>query len=74
MPSFSDIMQFVQVFLIPLLGYAAWVLRDINEQLKALNGRIIRVETWKEGHEKLDDTRFGTVKAALQYFNPKKED
>lgn len=72
--TFQDIMQIVQVFLIPLLAYCAWVLRDINNQLRALNGRIIRVESWKEGHEKLDDTRFEAISVILQHTNPKKEE
>ena len=71
--NFSDIMQVVQVFLIPLLAYCTYVLRDINNQLRVLNGRIIRVESWREGHEKLDDARFKAVRVILERAVSKKD-
>jgi len=41
----------------PAVLYGTWVLRDIRNQLRILNGRMIRVETWRDEHEKLDDER-----------------
>lgn len=61
--TFSDIMQIVQTLLIPLLGYAVWVLREINTKLHGLNIRITTMEEWAKGHEKLDDVRFTAVSA-----------
>ena len=47
----------LQGLLVPVLGYGAWILRDIRNQLRTLNGRMIKIEEWRELHDKQDDER-----------------
>lgn len=44
-----------RTFIAPILAYAAYVLRDIRTELRTLNGRMTRVEAWKEAHDDLDE-------------------
>lgn len=47
----SKVMPIVQTIGIPLLGYGAYLLRDIRDELRRLNGRVVRLEQWREDHE-----------------------
>lgn len=59
------ILQFIQFAVVPAIWSGVYVLRDIRRQLAELNGRIIRLEQWSDGHEKLDAERFEDVTERL---------
>lgn len=61
----DNVYKFIQTILLPLLGYGAYVLRDIRNQLQAMNGRLLKSEAWMKAHEKLDDDRFSGIKREL---------
>lgn len=52
----KDLVPVIQIIAVPLLGYGAKVLQDIRRELRQMNGRITRLEEWKEGHEKFSST------------------
>lgn len=62
----SDMLDLVQTFLVPILGYGVYLLNDIRMQLIRLNGRVTRVETWTGEHEKLDDERTETIRQQIR--------
>ena len=57
--------EIFNLIVLPVLSYFAWVLRDINLQLRKINGRVIGLEEWHRGHDKLDDGRFEQVNAEV---------
>ena len=59
-----------QTVLLPLIGYITWVLRDIRAQLSVLNGRLIKLETWKEEHKKQDDDRHEDLSRRVDRSHP----
>jgi hypothetical protein len=59
--------QVLSFFIVPLLGYVSYVVGEIKKQtismnlhLQTLNGRLTRVETKLEDHERYDNMRFST--------------
>lgn len=51
----------MQVVVVPVISYGAWVLKDIRDQLRAMNGRLLTMEQWRADHDKQDDHRHDTV-------------
>ena len=47
----SNLLSTLQTLAVPMLGYGVKVLWDIRKQLQMLNGRLGRLEQWKEDHE-----------------------
>lgn len=58
----------VQTFIAPILAYAAYVLRDVRQELRTLNGRLIKVETWKDMHDHADERLHGELDARLEHL------
>lgn len=59
--SLVDLSEWAGIFralALPAIGYVAYVVRDIRNELRAINGRLGRMEQWREDHEKRDDDRF----------------
>jgi hypothetical protein len=51
----------------PALGaWAIYLLRQILGQLKTLNGRVTRLESWTETHETLDNERLQTIRHSIE--------
>ena len=47
----ADLQQgrgFIQTLAVPILAYGSWVLRDLRNQVRQMNGRVIRLEQWKD--------------------------
>lgn len=57
--------KFVQTIVVPILGYGAYILRDIRHQLRTINGRVMKLEAWTTAHEKIDDDRTKALKREL---------
>lgn len=55
----------LQTLVVPALGYGLKLLWDIREHLRVLNGRVIKLETWSEGHEELDIERAKALKEKI---------
>ena len=49
---FRDLVAAVQVFIIPVLTYVGYTVREVRRELRELNGRTTRLEEWKVGREK----------------------
>ena len=58
--------RLIQVVIVPVTGYGAWVLRDIRDQLRRMNGRVLVSETWREDHTKQDDERHRKLEADME--------
>ena len=58
MHDLRDVLDLLDKLVLPLIGYGAWVLRDIRDHLRILNGRLTRAEQWGVDHEKQDEERF----------------
>mgnify|MGYP001179490387 FL=1 len=51
----------------PALGaWAIYLLRQILGQLKTLNHRVTKLETWTENHEKLDNERLSSIRHTVE--------
>jgi hypothetical protein len=48
----KDIGTILSQFIVPLIGYGAYVLRDIRQDLRRLSDATIRHNEWREMHEK----------------------
>ncbi len=48
----------LQIVVVPMVAYVAWVIRDIRTKVNSMDVRLSRIEEWSRGHEKLDDERF----------------
>jgi hypothetical protein len=53
----DTLLRLTETLLVPLLGYGAYVLRGIRNELRSLNGRLIHMEAWRDQHDKQDDDR-----------------
>ena len=60
----DDIIQAAQVLIVPAVSAAAIYLRrlsvgidGVKEELHTLNGRLIKLETWKSDHHDVDESR-----------------
>ena len=53
----KEILGLLQGFVFPILGYGIYLLSDIRGQLVKLNSRIVKLESWTESHETLDNER-----------------
>lgn len=49
--------QFLNILLVPVTGITVAVYR----QLRALNGRLIRQEEWRQAHTKADEKDFAEI-------------
>ena len=50
----------------PVLGgWAVYLLRQVLGQLRLLNGRMTRTETWQDEHNKQDDIQFDRINREL---------
>ena len=67
MMTFDRLLELVQVFALPIGGWALRQLSLILGQLKMLNGRISRLESWQEHHERLDMERFQSIQHELDH-------
>ena len=51
----SNLLSTLQTLAVPMLGYGVKVLWDIRKQLQTLNGRMGRLEQWKEDHKEQEE-------------------
>lgn len=58
MPWLQGLTLILQYGVLPLMAYVTWVLRDIRDQLRTMNGRMIDMERWRQDHDVRDDERF----------------
>jgi hypothetical protein len=63
--SFSDVIDIIDKLVVPLIGWVAWEIRNVNMQLRVMNGRLGKVEQWAEDHDEHDRTRFDAVNRYL---------
>lgn len=63
--TFDGLLKVWQLIGIPVIAAVAYYVRDISKQLRAMNGRIIKLESWTKAHEKTDDERFSVTKREL---------
>lgn len=62
--SLNDLNELAGIFralALPAIGYVAYVVRDIRNELRRINGRLGRMEQWRDDHEKHDDNRFSQL-------------
>ena len=53
----------------PVLGgWAIYLLRQVLSQLRFLNGRMTRTETWQEDHNRQDDIQFARINRELDHL------
>ena len=67
-----DWLGLLQGLLVPVLGYGAWILRDIRNQLRTLNGRMIKIEEWRGAHDKQDDERHEDLTAHVDRLSDRR--
>lgn len=41
---------FIQAIVAPVVGYGVYVLKGVRDEFRKLNGRLGRIEQWKEDH------------------------
>ena len=46
----ARISPFLQTIVVPIVGYGAFMLKGIRDEFRKLNGRLGRLEQWKEDH------------------------
>lgn len=56
MTDLQSILSVIQILIIPVVGYGVRVLKDIRDEFRALNGRMTRIEQWRDDHIDADDT------------------
>lgn len=61
----DGLLKFWQFIGVPMFGAVVYYVRDIGKQLRALNGRLIRLEAWSLGHEQYDRDFHDTTKREL---------
>lgn len=67
---FRSLLGIIDKLIVPILGYVAYVQREIRNELRALNGRMIKQEQWSHDHDKLDTERFMGLKRELERLGP----
>lgn len=55
------ILYAAEAVIVGLLGYLLKITSDVRDQLRQINGRLGRMEEWRNSHEKSDDERHLTV-------------
>lgn len=50
-------LQVMQVLVIPVLLAGVRALNGVRQEVAKTNGRLTRLETWQEAHDKQDDER-----------------
>ena len=63
--SLSEILPWLDSLVVPLLGYGLFVMRGIREELRKLNGRVIRIEQWSHDHDEADEKAFAQIRRDL---------
>lgn len=53
--------RIVEILLVPILTYGAYILRDIRNEMRRMNGRMVSMEVWRTMHDKQDDERHHDV-------------
>lgn len=61
----KDVVVLLQQVIVPIIGYSAYALRGILRELRAMNGRLGKVEQWTVDHERSDDRALTRIDAAL---------
>lgn len=62
-----DVLSNALRILSPALGaWAIYLLRQILGQLKTLNSRVTKLESWTENHEKLDNERLSSIRHSVE--------
>lgn len=67
MTEIRPLLDLAPTLLVPAIGYGVKLLWDIREHLRMLNGRVTRMEAWKEGHEQLDEERRDALRNELHH-------
>ena len=49
----KEVADFVAKLAVPLLGYGAYILRDIREEIRKLRESLLVLETQREAHQRL---------------------
>ena len=62
----KEALALLQGVVVPILGYGIYLLTDIRNQLRTLNGRVTRLEAWTSSHEKLDDERTEIIREQIR--------
>ena len=63
--TFEQALEIVKACVVPAMAWAVRQLTLILTQLKILNGRMGKMETWQDGHEHLDRERFDSLQREL---------
>lgn len=65
----------INVSVLWLLGRAVVRrLADLTEQVKQTNGTVIRLDAWREAHDKQDDERHGQISRMVgSLLNPRRD-
>jgi TolA-binding protein len=64
----SDLAGLFERLVVPILGYGAYILRDIRNQLRAMNGRLMKMEEWRELHHEQDERFHQETAARVTYL------
>lgn len=62
----QEIANLIAKLAVPLLGYGAYILRDIREEIRKLRESLLVLETQREAHQRQDDERHETVRRELE--------
>lgn len=55
------VLYMAEAVIVGLLGYLLKITNDVREVLRAINGRVGRMEEWRMAHDKQDDERHMTA-------------
>jgi hypothetical protein len=65
MIGFKEFLDLFNALVVPAIGYGAYVLRDIRDNLRTLNGRVGKSEQWQHDHDARDIERFDSLRDDL---------
>ena len=69
----SNLLPTLQTLVLPLMSYGVKVLWDIRKQLQTLNGRLVKLEQWKEDHKEQEDKNLEHIGKLIEQCPARKE-
>ena len=61
-----NLLSTLQSLVVPIIGYGVKVLWDIRAQLQTLNGRMGKLEQWRDDHKEQEETNMEHLKELIE--------
>ena len=69
----SNLLSTLQSLAVPLIGYGVKVLWDIRQQLQTLNGRMGRLEQWRDDHKEQEEKNIRHLEQLIESCPAKRD-